>query len=309
MRSMKVYVIILMFVLAPAASYAQVNDDGAEPIGLEQSISKALVNNFDIYIAQLENKISFHEVDKELGKYDITLSMDGGYINDQTEKQSAVYPKKTITTDFIAGLKKLFPFGALAELNTRSTRTSTPSNSPFAASINPIYESALEFTVTQPLLKNSFGFIDRAEVRLIKIDVSQADLETLTTIETIITDTYKTYFDLMYAYDFFNAKQEALERAQEFLEITEDQLQTGLVEQTDLLAAQANVLIKDNAVSDAKDDILNASNDLKFVTNYYPDTVLVPADRNIVYDIDNDLNTHLKTAFEQRRDYKSKQLD
>ncbi|MBN1493311.1 MAG: TolC family protein, partial [Candidatus Omnitrophica bacterium] len=29
----------------------------------------------------------------------------------------------------------------------------------------------------------------------------------------------------------------------------------------------------------------------------------------IVYDIDNDLNTHLKTAFEQRRDYKSKQLD
>jgi outer membrane protein TolC len=113
----------------------------------------------------------------------------------------------------------------------------------------------------------------------------------------------------MFAYDFLNAKQEALERAEEFLRITEDQLQTGLVEKTDLYAAQANTFIKQNALLTAKDDVLNASNDLKFTMNYYPATVMVPTDTQIAYEIDGNLDQHLLIAFEHRRDYQSKQMD
>jgi outer membrane protein len=313
MKAMNVHVgiygLVLVIAFSPLNVLAQVSSDGAEPIGLEKSISKAIVNNFDIYIAQLENKIAFHEIDKELGKYDINLSMGGGYTDNETEKKSSVYSKRNITSELTAGLKKLFPFGALAEVNTRSSRFTEPTSSALSSPISPIYESALDFSVTQPLLKNSFGFIDRAEVKIVKIDVSQADLATLSKIETIIADTYKTYFDLMFAYDFFNAKQEALERATEFLKITEDQLQTGLVEKTDLYAAQANALIKQNDVMSAKDVVLNASNDLKLVTNYYPTTVFVPADTQIAYEVDENLDQHLLIAFEHRRDYQSKQFD
>lgn len=285
-------------------AHAAVNTKGNETLTLEQCVSNALAHNFDVYIAELQNKISLYKIDIEKAKYDTMLTASADYTHDQREKSSAALAKQDILSTMKLGLQKLFPSGTNTKLSFEGNRSSNNTNT-----LNPYYENSLAVSLTQPLLKNSFGFIDRAEVKLVKIDVSQADLDTLSRIETIVANTNTAYFDLMYAYDLYQAQEDGLKRAQALLTIYEDQIKTGVVEETDLFAAQANVLIKENELSDARDMILNKSNDLKFVMNYYPDSVLVPAHNDIFYEIDPTLDYHLNLAFTHRRDYKNATLD
>ena len=292
-------------VVLPTQTYAQeINRNGAEKITAEEAVSRALANNFDIYIAQLNNKISMHEYNKARGRYDTTVSLAGGYADDETEKASPYLPKKSITADLALGLKKLFPFGTTVSSTFTETRSSNP-----IYTMSPNYNGNLDVGIEQPLVQNAFGFIDRSEVYIVKLDISRADLATLTTIESIIADTYAAYYALAFAYDLYSAKKDALDRAQEFLTINEEQLKTGLVEKTDLYAAEADVRLKEVDLLDAQDNIFNRSNDLKFVMNYYPQPLLVTTDVTKFFDIDENLDHHLKTAFKYRRDYQEKQIE
>jgi len=269
------------------------------PLSLDEVIRYTLQNNFDIEIARLERKIIAHEIPAQEAVYDINLTSDFEYTVDQAERASSILAQKANTTVWNIGLEKKFQSGTTVALDFLNTRNSAPST---FSSLNPYYMSDLQIGLTQPILKNSFGFLDRASVKLVKLDVSRLDLNLLNTIESDISDVMRAYWDLFFAYGNLNAKEEALEFAEEFLKITDEQFANGALEETDLYAAKANVERRKKEVLEAKNVISNTSDDLKLAMNFFPEFELYPSEKPDISfeELGNGKNVFI--ALDNRRD-------
>ena len=177
------------------------------------------------------------------------------------------------------------------------------SDSPFAT-LNPSYESTLEMTLTQPLLKNFFGMNDWGEVRITKIDVNNFDSEVLDDVEESLGEVEKAYWDVVVSKRLVEVGEEMYERADEFYKINRKKKQLGTSELTDLLAAEANKRTRETELDVEKDALKTAINKLKLLINVpETDKDVLPLETIEIGGKKIHLISALKTAFEKRRDY------
>ena len=138
------------------------------PLSLQESILFATKNNFEINIARIEQNINSFNVPIAKSIYDTTLTANFGYTVDNDELTTSLDRNKENETDWGIGLSKKFSWGSILSLDLLGKRNSANTNTP---GFNPYYTSDGSASITQPLLKNSFGIIDRNTVSIEKIDV------------------------------------------------------------------------------------------------------------------------------------------
>ncbi len=276
------------------------------PLSLNEAIRLTLKNNFDIEIARLERKIIAYDIPIAKSIYDTTLTADVGYTVDEEEPSSATLPKKQNITEWNIGLSKKFSFGSILSLDFLNKRNSA---APSTAIINPYYKSDVEVSLTQPLLNNFFGFLDRGSVKLVRLDVSRLDLDELDNIEENISDVYTKYWDLVFAYEDRDSKKEALEYAENFLKITKDQYENGAAEETDLFASQANVEERKRDLLKTDKIISDTSDELKLAMNFFTEFTLSPQDKPTTSPVELNKETHILKALENRRDLESVKIE
>ena len=269
------------------------------PLSLDEAIRYTLQNNFTIEIARLERKINSYAVQSAKSIYDTTFTAEFGYTVDEEEKTSTILPEKSNTTVWNLGLSKRLPTGTALSFDFLNTRNSAPS---LFTALNPYYMSDMEISVTQPILKNGFGFLDRGSVRLVQLDVSRLDLALLSRIENDIAAVIRTYWALGFAYGNLRSSEEALEYAEEFLRITREQYENGALEETDLFAAKANVEQRKKEILQARAAISDASDDLKLAMNFFPEFDLYTADEPNLQTPSLDSVEQTRVALENRRD-------
>ena len=275
------------------------------PLSLKEAIRLTLKNNFDIEIARLERKIIIYDIPIAQSIYDTTLTADVGYTVDEEEQPSTIFPKKQNLTDWNVGLSKKFSFGSLLSFNFLNRRNSAAS---LFATLNPYYKSDMEVSLTQPLVKNFFGLLDRGSVKLVRLDVSRLDLDVLDRVEANIADVHTKYWNLVFAYGDRDSRKEALEFAENFFKITKDQYENGAAEDTDLFAAEANVEERKRDLLRADKIISDTSDNLKLAMNFFIEFTLSPQDKPTITSIELNKETHLLKALERRRDLQSAQI-
>lgn len=258
--------------------------------------------NFDIRLARIEQRINLLNIPASHSVYDTLLSADINYAYDNFKKSSQYSGDLNKIGNYGLGVSKLLPWGTTLSLEFGNQYSF--SDSAFTT-INPSTESYLKALLIQPLLKNWGGMQTRGEIEMVGIEVDNLNLVTWQLMENSLADAARTYWDLIEIQSEVSLEEEMEERARYLFELTERQLKIGMVEQVDLLAASANLKIRESEVIYDRERMVTASRKLKLLIDDRSSELLLPEDdldlpREVEFET---FSESMTLALENRWDY------
>lgn len=300
----------------PSPAEEQVPETG-EPkpiyLSLHKAIESTLKNNISIAVRRFDSKIRQQDIDESESEFDPTigmvLSLDGDSIPSASEFQDSVSSTKHHDWDF--SLNQKIVTGAEYELTFNNDRRKTSSQ--FTA-LNPQYSSDLEFTISQPLLKN-FGLdVNKQKIYIAKNDVTISDYDFNSEVINTVTEMENVYWDLVFSIEGLKVQQKSLERAKDLERRVNAQVEVGILAPLEILQAKAEVasregllLTAENLIQDNEDRIRNFLN-MNFNVLDFGQRI-VPTDTPLFSPIVSiKLKDALRTAFNKRPDMLAKKV-
>ena len=306
MKLIIIFFIALILTAAPNLTLAQ---EGKEPViylSLEDCLKKAACNNLDIRIARFDAMIKKTDLDYSKSIFDTVLELDANYEADERMTSSTIAGTRSVTSNYDLGVSKKFPFGTDLELDFTNERDW--SDSAFAT-INPAWDSGIRLTLTQPLVKNRVGLIDRGEIEITKLDILNMDSTVLDRIEEAMASVQKSYWALVLAYKRLAIRKDMLEKAEGLFKLNKERLKTGLVEETDLLASRANLEQRRADLLVSENEVETAINDLKLKIDDITINRIVPTQKLLLDERELALTVSMNRAIKYRRDYQRAKND
>jgi len=294
------FFIVTIVTVAPNLTLAQEGEQAVVYLSLQECLKKAINNNLDIQIARFDAMIKRTDLDYSKSIFDTVLDLDANYEADERMTSSTIAGTREVVTNYDLGLSKKFTIGTDVELDFTNERDWTDSA---FATINPAWDSEIRLTVTQPLAKNRVGLIDRGEIEITELDILNTDSSVLDRIEGAIASVQKSYWALVLAYKRLDIRKDMLEKAQYLFEVNKNKLKTGLVEETDLLASQANLEQRRADLLVSENEVETAIQDLKLKMNDTLTSRIIPTEEFLLDEKKLSLSVSMNRAIKHRRDY------
>jgi len=276
-------------------------------LSLNELSRLVLMNSLDIQTARYDALIKRTSLKNAESVFDTVLNAQINHIDDQQKTNSTFSGTHSTINEYSAGLSKKLPTGTTLRLEAGDTRVF--SNSTFS-SLSPAHEAQAKFSINQPLGNNFFGLIDRGRVKITKLDVKNSDFQALGRIEQYLADAQVAYWRLVLAYRQLNIARKMLDKAETLYELFQKQNKLGLIEDAELYAAQANVMQRQNNVSELEHQLLLAKNNLLlYIHEEDLNLHIIPQDAFIIKEGTANLRKSIKTAIANNRDYQRAKND
>ena len=290
---------IAVFSLLALGSYA--DNSGGLYVNVESITKLALVNNLDIQIAKFDAYIQRNNLGEAESIFDTFVNASISYDKNKKDAASTLMGTASSTNNYSVGINKKIPSGTALDVEAYNQRNW--SNSSFYT-INPNTEANAKISVTQPLAKNFFGIIDRGNIKITRLDIKNSDFTSLDEIEDSLARVQRVYWEFVLRDQELKIKKDMLNEARRLYAIYQRKIKTGLVEEPDLLAARANVSLRENDVLKSQMQLKEARNNLMYLINSDIKKNIIPLD-NIDTEVSKfDLYRELTEAIKTRRDYK-----
>ncbi|RKY41846.1 MAG: hypothetical protein DRP85_04895 [Candidatus Makaraimicrobium thalassicum] len=273
---------------------------GEKRLSLDECIKLAIHNSFEVKIAKLDLYIAETDLMYSEAVFDTFLYGGLSYEEDKRQQLSVFSADDSQTNTCYAGIEKTLPTGT--ELSVEAGDTRLWSNTTFVAK-NPSHTAELTLEAKQPIGKNIFGYVDRANVSLTELAVKNAGLQAKDSIEALIAKAEKAYWDLAFAKRSLDIYDEILKKAEKLHDANKKNHEIGLIETVALLASEANVAKIEADVVVAENDYRRCEENLKLIMNIGSDRRILPQEDLSCDRIDAELADCLKKAFQQRMDY------
>lgn len=257
-----------------------------------------------VQLAQIENRSASEAIRLSKSRYDTQLSFDVIHNRDRAARISTFTGAGADTTSWNIGANRLLPTGSTVGLQFLNTRTKVIGASAFTGiPTTPTYEPIVEFSFNQQLGANFLGRLDRKEIKAAKLQVAALDYQTQHQIAHILGDAEVVFWNWVVAKQARAIAAELLVRSQNFLKITRSKQQTGIVEKTDLLGAQALVATRQAQLEDSKSLENHWETKLKELLRL-PTAVKLTADFTTNHEIKlGSLKESMELALNHRGDY------
>ena len=268
---------------------------------LEECITRAIANNFDMRIQHINPSIQNWGVVFAQGGYDPTISGAGTLSESLTP-----HPRPEPASESDAILTDLSLGGKLASGASYSLFATDNRFTPTVRS-NFVYTGTAGIQLTQPLLKN-FGFdVNTATIRIARknrnIAVQNFLLQTINSISAV----NNAYYELIFAIEDYKSKREDLDLAQELLGQDRQRLRIGTMSPLDVVQAEAGVAERQQAIILAARTIKDDENALKLLISQnvreFQGQSLVPVESPVVQPADMDVDRSINVALRLRPDY------
>jgi outer membrane protein len=210
-------------------------------LSVDDAVTMALEHNVDLAAARLDPQIDDTRTAAASGAFRPTFSTSLQRNNQLQPPASFLVPVATRTDAVTSGIglaQKLPWFGTSYSVSWNAAHTDSNS---FLNSYNPILQSGLALSVSQPVVRDLP--IDRARQELatsrLERDVAGARLR-----ETVVQTTAQVkaaYWNLVSAIAHVDARQSALALAEELVRVNKAKVSVGDAPPLDLVAAQAEV--------------------------------------------------------------------
>lgn len=247
-RKQAIYVALAATLLALLPSL-ELGAGNTKTINLSAAEVKRIMlkDGYTVQNARLKSEVAKQDVPASKGIFDTHLNADASHQIDKSAKSSVIYPDSEITNWEISANRK-FATGTEASVGFRNERIkysdSLAINNVPVFPPQALYEPIIAFTVSQPILKNAAGFLDRRTVRSAELGSLAIDLATQREIETLVYGALADYWNLVLIRRHVVSMQKSVNFAQQFLKTTLEEFKLGTAEETDVLAAKANVLVR-----------------------------------------------------------------
>ncbi len=270
-------------------------------LSLKEVTQLALINNFDIQLANYDSFIADTSLGRARSLFDTILNAEVKYQNDQMKRSSSLYGTKTLDNDYDIGVSRKLPSGTKLDLDMTNNRNWTDAS---VASSALNHNSALSLSVTQELGKNFFGITDRGNIDITKIQIQNSAYTSLEKIEQVIRSVKKAYWDLVLEMENVAIQKEMVDQAKRLYDLHQEKLKDGLVEKPEAIASEANYKNRINDLRLLENAVKTKENVLKLMLNIKEhQAAIVPTDKFDLSVGQQDFMEALKVAFEKRRDF------
>jgi outer membrane protein len=247
---------------APAAAPAKVSQGYS--LTLKECVQRALQRGYDIEIQRYTKSIAKDSVDVARGAFDPGLSLNGTQSHSNTGPIGPNLGIKSDARDARFSANELLYTGTIVNVSTDLTRSAVNPYSPYINGFyNPIYNSDLTVTVTQPLLRGAGIAVTKAALNRARIGQTRAGFDFQAEALNIVQQTETDYYNLVYTREQLRVYRVSLDLANQLLEEAQAKKTVGTATAVDVLQAkvgvanaQSNVLSAEKSVSDASDALL-----------------------------------------------------
>jgi outer membrane protein len=276
-------------------------------LSLDQAVERALKNNADLAVEKYRPESSAEDVRSALGAYDPFLTAQVSKNSADTPATNAFSGGAVVNTsnlNYNVGVSQYLPTGGQFRLDFLNTRTNT--NNTFS-SFNPAFDSNLNLSLTQPLLKDLTIDASRLQIRVSKNNRTISDIQFRQTVINTIANVKGLYYDIIAAIDNLDAQKKSLALAQKLLEENQIKVRVGTLAPLDVVAAESEVASREEGVIVAEATVASSEDALKtaiFPKND-PDTWalrIVPTDRPKAEQREVNAAAAIQTALEKRTD-------
>lgn len=259
------------FALAAAATFSSValaqGPGAAGPVrrlSVDEAVRLAIDQNLGIQIDRLTPQIQDLAVAQARTFWVPNATTGLTTVSQNTPSTSAFSGGQTKTTDSRLttqfGVNQILPSGASYSVGWNSYRATSTN---VFNSYDPLLNSNLSASFTQPLLKNRLIDNYRQQLESARKDRSAADVQLQSTIVATTRNVKNAYWDLTYQIDNLKAQRQSLDLAKRLLADNEKRVQIGTMAPIDIVEAQSEVARNDEAVIVAEAGIRQAEDRLR----------------------------------------------
>jgi outer membrane protein TolC len=223
--------------------------DGPLRLSVEEAVVLALRNNRSLRVQQLDPVIAGTFEDIERAVFDPELFAAADLIRDERQQTDRATGQQFSVTgegsSFRVGGRQLLPTGTDVELSLRHARDDSDRT--------PEQNTArVGLTLTQALLRGASLEANLAQIRQAEIDTLVSIYELRGFAELLVADVELTYWNYVLARRQIEIFEQSLEVARQQQRETERRVAVGLLAETELAAARAEVALREQLLIDAR---------------------------------------------------------
>jgi len=251
---------------------------------LEDAIVRALKNNLNVAAEVISPGLASANVSLAKQMYTPTFQVDlSGNRYEQAStgpfQASETYINRATSTS--ASIAQKIPFGGT--LQASLSYDYSKSNQLFQ-SFNPSYQSRLNLSLAQPLLKNFGWTVSRREIIVAQhsFEISRSQFKTVL-IDTVYS-VEAAYWNLVYSIENLKTLQQALQSGRDLLNKTKKEVEVGQKAPIEVLNAEATVARREADILQAEAQVKRGQDQLRTLLNLGVDAAgkvqnLLPADK------------------------------
>ncbi len=264
------------------------------PMSLLGAIDASLRGNLDLVYSRFEPEKMAQNIEIEDAVFSPKITASLTYTDNKDARSSstlegAATPESNNFT-YNVGVSKKFSFGTEVRVYTNATRNETNS---LYSTLNPEYNAKLGLEITQPILKGAGETVNLAPIVIAKSHRRESDLQLKKKILDTLLNAEVAYWNLSTAYAFRDLKQSNLELAQGLLAENKVKFNVGLIRKQDVLQAEANLALAEEAIITANqlieknnDELLGSFGRLEFDNNPVFSVSVLPQEEIAVPDFE-----------------------
>lgn len=288
-------------------------------LSVERCVELALAENPELAALALSAEAGEAAIDEARGNFDPFFSGDLGFARNRRESSTSFSAGATSTTEFRnagVGIGQNLWTGANYNLSLVADRTEFLQSQSGYALINPALSTALQLTVTQPLLRGAWTTYNTATIETAGMEHQQLEQSYAERVQETIDLVHAGFWDLLFVQKDVEVKRFALELGERLLEINQKKVKEGVSAPVEVLQAETEIAIRKEALITAENAVKTAEDSLKqlifpFRENTGWDFVIVPD--STIPSVDSEevppWEKALDTAFQHRPDLHRQQID
>jgi outer membrane protein len=215
--------------------------NGKLVLSLDDSIRLALSNNTDIHLDHYQIETAEDNLQRVLAPFDplLTSSFSDQRAKSPTSTQLQGAPVlDSLTQQTQIGYSQTFQTGTNFQSSLIANKSSTNSSFNF---LNPSTSTVLQFTVTQPLLRNRGLFPNRAPILIAQRNMKQAHASFVAEVSNIIQQIVANYWNVVLAREVLSVQQKSLGEAQKSYDHDKKALSLGALPPLDIYRSESQV--------------------------------------------------------------------
>jgi outer membrane protein len=215
--------------------------NGKFVLSLDDSIRLALANNTDIRIDHTQIDFAQDNLGRAHSPFDPLVS--SSFADSRAKSPTITLTQGATVLDTLSqtttfGYSQLFQSGTNFQTLFNTSKLSTNSSQ---STVNPSLSSAVQFTITQPLLRNFGLFPNRAPILIAQRNLRQARANFTAQVNNIILQIVADYWNVVLARENLSVQRQSLEEAQRSYDHDKKALSLGALPPLDIYRSESQV--------------------------------------------------------------------
>ena len=297
-------------ILSAAAAMGLQGGQKEVEMTLDQAINLALERNLALVVERYRRSQTLLRIDESLGIYDINVEAflrtdEESSPPRSTLEAASVLNNETLVWNF--GASRLIPTGGTAEIDLNSSRAAT---SDVRRQPNPAFSVDLDFTFTQPLLRNFGRDVTERDLVVSRTNAAISREDFQQQVETIVQNTSDGYWNLVENREQLAVAEESLRLAEELHEMNRIQVEVGTLAPLELVQSESGVAARQEEIIRLTAEVEDAADFLRqqiqLTSGAFWNVDLVPVTDPEVNHQPIDFQEAIETALAKRPDLRTR---